>query len=344
MWTGPMRHYGRRFRAAAALTAILLLLVLIGVLHAQTIVTPAHPPVASPIPHPASSGSGASTSRNAGHAIKTVFVIAMENQNGSTIVGDPEAPYINSVLLPEASYATQYYNPPGIHPSLPNYLWLEAGTNFGITDDDDPSAHPLSTTTHLVDLLAHAGISWKAYPESISGTTCPLTNAYPYAVRHNPFVYFNDITDNQNPRSTTCITHERPYGELSGDLQRNTVARYNFITPNVCDDMHDACPPISTGIKQGDTWLAHAVPSILNSPAYKAGGALFIVWDEAESSDGPIPFLVLSPYAKGHGYRGNAHYTHSSMLRTLEEIFGVSPLLGDAAKATSLRDLFAKYP
>jgi len=86
------------------------------------------------------------------------------------------------------------------------------------------------------------------------------------------------------------------------------------------------------------------VPPILNSRAYKAGGALFIVWDEAESGDGPIPFLVLSPYAKGHGYRGNVPYTHSSMLRTLEEIFGVSPLLGDAAKASSLRDLFTTYP
>ncbi len=278
------------------------------------------------------------------HAIKTVFLIVMENQNGSSIVGDAAAPYINSVLLPKASYATRYFNPPDIHPSLPNYLWLEAGTSFGITNDGDPSVNHQRTGAHLVDLLSRAGIAWKAYEEGISGTTCPLTNAYPYAARHNPFVYFDDVTGNGNPHSPTCIAHERPYSEFAKDLRRNTTARYNFITPDLCHDMHDSCAPTFNQIKQGDSWLAHAVPPILNSRAYKTGGVLFIAWDEAEHGDGPIPLLVLSPYAKGHGYRGNDPYTHSSLLGTLEEIFGVSPLLGDAAHASSLRDLFTSYP
>src|SRR4051812_44847974 len=64
-----------------------------------------------------------------------VFIILMENHNWSSIKGSASAPYINNALLPIASYADQYYNPPGIHPSEPNYLWLEAGTNFGITND-----------------------------------------------------------------------------------------------------------------------------------------------------------------------------------------------------------------
>jgi len=71
---------------------------------------------------------------------------------------------------------------------------------------------------------------------------------------------------------------------------------------------------------------------------------LFIVWDEAESGDGPIAMMVLSPLAKGHGYRNTVHSTHSSLLRTLEDIFGVSPYLGDAAHATPPRDLFSTYP
>jgi hypothetical protein len=61
--------------------------------------------------------------------IQTVFIILMENHNWSSIKGSPDAPYINS-LLPQASYCEQYYTPPGNHPSLPNYLWLEAGTNL----------------------------------------------------------------------------------------------------------------------------------------------------------------------------------------------------------------------
>src|SRR5919204_73140 len=175
------------------------------------------------------------------HAIKTVFLIVMENHNWSDIKGNPSAPYINHTLLPRAAHAEQYYNPPGNHPSLPNYLWLEAGTNFGIGDDDNPSVHHLGTTHHLVTLLRNAGISWKAYQEGISGTTCPLRSTATYAPKHDPFVYFDDVTGGNNPRSAYCIAHVRPYTQLARDLRYNTVARYNFITPNLCDDMHDTC-------------------------------------------------------------------------------------------------------
>jgi len=86
-------------------------------------------------------------------SIQKVFVIVMENQNWSAIRGSSSAPYINNTVLPMASHAEQYYNPPNNHPSLPNYLWLEAGTNFGFTSDLlPPSAHQ-NTTNHLVRLL-----------------------------------------------------------------------------------------------------------------------------------------------------------------------------------------------
>src|SRR5882724_11226913 len=73
--------------------------------------------------------------------VKTVFIILMENHNWSTILASPNCPYINSTLLPMASYCSQYYNPPGIHPSEPNYLWLEAGTNFSIFNDNLPATN-----------------------------------------------------------------------------------------------------------------------------------------------------------------------------------------------------------
>src|SRR6266568_2680308 len=69
-------------------------------------------------------------------SIKTVFMIVMENNDWSVIKGNPSAPYINNVLLPQSSYATQYFNPPGNHPSEPNYLWLEAGSNLGVSNDN----------------------------------------------------------------------------------------------------------------------------------------------------------------------------------------------------------------
>src|SRR6266850_2752009 len=86
----------------------------------------------------------------------TVFIILMENHNWSSIKNSSSAPYINNTLLPMASYCEQYYNPAGIHPSLPNYLWLEAGTNFGISDDNNPSSNHQNTTNHLVSLLSRA--------------------------------------------------------------------------------------------------------------------------------------------------------------------------------------------
>jgi hypothetical protein len=290
------------------------------------------------------------------HHIQTVFIILMENHNWTgdnanmNIKGNPAAPYINKTLIPMASLAENYFNPPRLHPSLPNYLWLEAGSDFGILNDGLPGKNSQTTTQHLVTQLKNAGISWKAYQENSDGSSCPLTNEGPrdpsgsllYAPKHNPFVYFDDVTDHQNPSSAYCIAHVRPYTELAADLQNNSVARYNFITPNLCNDMHDSCT--GGNIPNGDTWLSQNVPAILNSAIYQKNGALFIIWDEANEGDGPIGMIVLSPFAKGGGYSNQVHYTHGSTLRTLQEIFSVAPFLGDAEKETDLGDLFRVFP
>ena len=281
------------------------------------------------------------------HHIKTVWVIVMENQNWSSIKGSKSAPYMNQTLLPMASHAEQYFNPPNIHPSLPNYLWFEAGTNFRILDDRSPLADSQSSSQHLVTLLKNApggAISWRAYEENISGNDCPLSNKYPYAVRHDPFVYFDDVTDKKNIKSSYCIEHIRPFDELAKDLANNSVAHYNFITPNVWDDMHDGRAPSYNQIAQGDGWLAKNLPQILNSKAYRDGGAVFITWDEANVADGPIGMIVLSPFAKGKGYSNSLHYDHGALLRSIEEIFEVTPYLGNAANQPDLRDLFSVFP
>src|SRR6516225_1849803 len=96
--------------------------------------------------------------------VKTVWVILMENHNWTgnnagasfgapDLKGNPLAPYINGPLLATSAHAEQYFNPPGNHPSLPNYLWLEAGTNFGILKDILPKQAHLRTDQHFVKLL-----------------------------------------------------------------------------------------------------------------------------------------------------------------------------------------------
>ncbi|HWY58004.1 MAG TPA: alkaline phosphatase family protein [Terriglobales bacterium] len=297
----------------------------------------------------------ATVSNPSSHHIRTVFVILMENHNWTgdgnmDIKGNAAAPYINKTLLPMASHAEHFYNPPGNHPSLPNYLWLEAGTNFGIYNDNPPSQDHQSTTRHLVTQMEKARVSWRSYDENISGTVCPLVDGggidpdgspY-YGVRHNPFVYFDDVTNHLDRHSANCIKHVRPFTELARDLNSKNVASYNFITPNVCDDMHDGCA--GDPIAHGDRWLSRNLPTILKSSAYQQGGAIFITWDEANSGDGPIGMIVLSPFAKGHGYSNQVHYTHGSTLRTVQEIFNLKPFLDDAGHESDLKDLFKVFP
>lgn len=300
--------------------------------------------------------------------VKTVWVIMMENHNwtgddAGASFGDPDikdnplAPYINGPLLKTSAHPEQYFNPPGNHPSQPNYLWLEAGTNFGVRSDTQPGQPQLFTQKHLTKLLEDAGISWKAYAEPDFGSpvfdTCPLDLSF-LDVNHLAPVYFNDVNDGLNPQSAECLAHVVPYYQLSTDLADHTTAQLNLVTPNLCHDGHEGVSPCdpsepADNTLRSDTWLKQNVPMILQSKAYREGGALFIIWDEAEdsgkSADGPIGMFLLSPFAKGGGktgYSNSIHYDHSSTLKTIEEIFGVGPLLGGAAdpKTADLSDLF----
>jgi hypothetical protein len=302
--------------------------------------------------------------------VKTVWVILMENHNWTgnnagaafgapDLKDNPLAPYINGQLLATSAHAEQYYNPPGNHPSQPNYLWLEAGTNFGVLADTQPGQPQLLTHAHLARLLEDAGISWTAYAEPDFGSAvfdnCPLDFSF-FDVEHLAFVYFNDVNEGLRATSPECIRHVRPYYQLATDLADQTSAQYNFITPNLCHDGHERISPCDAleskdNTLRSDTWLKQNVPLILDSAEYKRSGALFIIWDEAEDSDGfsdgPIGMFLLSPFAKGGGkapYSNNIHYDHSSTLKTLEEIFQVEPLLGAAGDADTndLSDLFKR--
>jgi len=289
----------------------------------------------------------------AGNHIKHIFMILMENNNWSTITGSSTATYINGTLLPMSSYCTNYFNPPGNHPSEPNYVWLEAGTNTFVdhtfsTDNDPSQTNSTASTQHLSTLLTGKGLTWREYAEDASGNGCPINSSGLYAVKHVPFLFFQDVAGNPpSTSSATCTANVKPFTQLATDLQAGTVADYNFISPNLCDDMHGASGCQSDVIHQGDQWLGQTVPLIMNSSVYK-DSAIFIVWDEGAGSvsDGPIGMIAVSPFAKGGGYKAPAHYDHSSTVRTVEEVFGLMPLLANATSATSLSDLFktGMYP
>src|SRR5262249_3655964 len=216
-----------------------------------------------------------------GPSIKTVFVIAMENHNWTQpesgpiqqIFQNPNAPFINSLvngtavatinghqvnISRQVAYATSYHNVlatasgnnPHIHPSEPNYIWAEAGTNFGVFNDDDPFPNnSQDSQLHLVRLLTDAGRTWRSYQEDIDLTTVggQLTNVvlpkdqwtvpldhfsgnfaciepddvcvnqfngstqFDYAAKHNPQVFFTDSNGGDEPRrSIRCPTTMLP--------------------------------------------------------------------------------------------------------------------------------------
>jgi phospholipase C len=275
---------------------------------------------------------------------KTVFVILMENHNWEDIKDNAKAPFINQ-LLREGASADQYFNPEKLHPSEPNYIWLVSGDHFGIHNDDAPSANGLRGKNNIAALMSAKGIRWKSYQENIDGKSCPLVSNMPYAVKHNPFVFFDNLTDGFKPDSQDCIAHNRPFEELESDLKKNQAPNFVFITPNICNDMHGNawCTKNVAGydqIKTGDQWLSKVIPMIRQSRAYQENGVIFVTWDESEGrADKPIGLIALSGLAKAGYVDTSSHYTHSALLRSVSDIFQL-PALGDAAHSQNLENLF----
>ena len=289
----------------------------------------------------------------ASSAIQHVFVIALENHGASDIYGNTaSAPYINQTLLPMYGRATNFIDKlPNLN-SEPHYVWMEAGTNafsdHTFTTDDNPSAsNSTASTNHLVTQITAAGSSWRSYQEGLNTTTgaCPIAVSGNYAPKHDPFIFFKDVAGTTPSKtSAVCTAHHKALTALAGDLANDTVAAYNFITPNLCHDMHsNSCTGSSDPIKQGDTWLAANVPAII-SYVNAHQGVLFIVWDEPVGSTGTIPLIVVGPHVLANR-ASTIQYSHGSLVKSVEQILGL-PTLATVASDNTFGDFFAAgfYP
>ena len=267
----------------------------------------------------------------------TVFTIVMENHSRGDILGNPSAPYINT-LANENAVAAGYHDS-YVHPSEPNYIWMVAGENFGILDDADPSGrNTIDSKSHLADQIEPAGLSWKTYQESM-GAACGLGSHGSYAAKHDPFVYFSDLNgwDGAAFRpSPRCDAHVVDYSVLAADLDAGDLPDYVFITPNLKNDMHDG------SVADGDRWLSREVPKILASDAYTRGGVLFLLWDEGSDQSDDPPFIAVSPNAK-HGFVSHASNDTSAYLKTVQALLGVEalPCSAQPEAVPTMDDLFA---
>lgn len=252
----------------------------------------------------------------------------MENHSYNEVWNTSTTHYITS-LGNNYARATNYYAI--THPSLPNYLDLYGGSNYGITTDCSPSSSCHINAVNLADNLEAHGLTWRTYQESMPAP-CYLTSSGTYAPKHNPFVYFDDIRDD----AARCNTGVVPYTQLASDLSSTvTTPNFVFITPNLCDDMHD-CP-----VRTGDTWLSNNLPSILNSPACTIETCLLILtWDEDDGSQGnQVLTIFAGSAAKTGGVTSSVPYTHFSLLRTIEDIFRLPTQTNNDAAASPMTDL-----
>jgi len=329
--------------------------------------------------------------------IRHVFLLVLENMSYShTFAPDSSAPYLAHALPAQGALLTQYYAIG--HASLDNYLALVSGqapnhetqldcptfSEFRLSAPAlDASGQALGAgcvypqlVRTLPDQLEQAGFTWRAYMEDMGndprrepatcghvpvGATDPTSVARrgdQYAAKHDPFVYFHSIIDDQ----ARCDAHVVNLARLTGDLaSAATTPNYVFITPNLCDDGHDAA--CVDGRKGGlvaiNAFLTQWVPLILDSPAFKADGLLIITFDEADGvgregsgaccGEQPLPgaryapgfngpgggrvgAVLLSPFVKP-GTTSSTPYNHYALLRTIEALFGLRPL-GYAAAAS----------
>jgi hypothetical protein len=188
-------------------------------------------------------------------------------------------------------------------------------------------------------------------------TSAPTPPAgQPYATFRNPFVYFQALTG-----SPACARDDVGLGALAGDLKRaKSTPSFAYIVPDRC---HDGDPtPCASGMPAGmgpaDELLRKVVPEILGSKGYKEGGLLVITTDEAPSSGeladsssccgqprfpnlptasgapgvglparggGEVGALLVSPFVKPHT-TNQEPYNHFSLLRTIEDLFGLKHL------------------
>lgn len=244
-------------------------------------------------------------------APRRVAVVVLENQGPRAVLGGGWS----ARAARRGARAIAAYGE--VHPSLGNYLAMISGSTQGVADDD-VTRGPFEAPT-IVGELERARLSWRAYmnamPEPCFGLGDDADERGRYAKRHNPFLFFTEVTGDR----ALCREHVVPGERLAADL-RHGPPRFAWITPDLCQDMHD-CP-----VAAGRRWMARALPPLID--ALGPRGVLVITADEGTGDvrgGGRIPMVLL-----GGGVRPGAvldePVDHRSLLATIEDALGLPRL------------------
>jgi hypothetical protein len=253
-----------------------------------------------------------------------IVTVVLGNKEFGTVIGNPDMQYFNE-LAEANTLLSQHYAV--THPSLPNYLAMIGGDTFGL---DFNCTKCLFDAPTLPDLIEVSGRTWKTYQEDMPSACFEGSEYGLYAMKHNPFLYFEAIRlDEQR-----CTRSVVPFAQLYADIAANELPAYAFITPNQCHDAHDCGLPVA------DEWLEALMLVLL--PALDATGKPYLVvltWDEGqgdhsccglpEKAGGRIATVLVSPQAKPR-FKDDTPYTLYSLLKTTAESWRL-PYLGHAA-------------
>ncbi|KAA8967396.1 alkaline phosphatase family protein [Mycobacterium sp.] len=246
-----------------------------------------------------------------------VVIVVEENRSYSNIIGNPAAPYINSLASGGASMTQSFAE---THPSEPNYLALFAGSTLGVTQNICPVN--AGATPNLGAQLLASGRTFVGFAEGLPAVGSPVCSTAKYARKHAPWVNFTNIAPN----------YSMPFSAFPVPADYASLPTVSFVIPDVDNDMHDG------SIAQGDQWLQR------NLSAYaqwaKANNSLLIVtWDEDDNSErNRIPTIFYGAGVRPGNYP--EPISHYNVLSTVEQMYGL-PKLGLAARAPAITDIWA---
>lgn len=244
-----------------------------------------------------------------------VVIVLMENENQEQIIGNPNAPYINSLAKAGANFTNAH----GVtHPSQPNYLALFSGSPQGVTDDSCPKT--FTNKTNLASQLIAARFTFTGFSEDMPKVGYTGCSSGRYARKHNPWVNFTNVPTASNQPFTAFPTNFAALPTVS------------FVIPNLCNDDHDC--PTSTG----DTWLKSRLDAYVQW-AKTHNSLLILTWDEdAFRSVNHIATIMVGAKVVPGNYSNTIN--HYSVLRTLQDMYGLTPN-GNAASATPITNIWS---
>jgi hypothetical protein len=259
----------------------------------------------------------------------TIFTIVFENEDATNVIS-AENPFFNQ-LANQNGRPFAYTS--STHPSLPNYIMMTSGTLNGVTTDSDPAYNvTIPGNDNIADQLDSANVPWRAYMESM-GDPCSTESNDLYAAHHDPFLYYWSMRMNTARCAREIVDFD---ANFAADLAANTY-RYMWITPNMCNDVHNC------STQTGDAWLQNVATQIMASPGYQNGGALFILFDEGNErilgATADLPVIVTSPNLVTTPYVTDTAFNHASYLATVEDILDL-PRLPATQNATSMDEFF----